>query len=52
MVAIAPVAITANTTRHFSVGPWIIVAILILGGIAAVPASIAPGRPQASRTRP
>jgi hypothetical protein len=33
-------ATTANNTKHFSIGPWIIVPILIVAAIIAVPVYI------------
>jgi Flp pilus assembly protein TadB len=37
LLAATLLATTANNTEHFSIGPWIIVPILILAAIVAVP---------------
>jgi hypothetical protein len=37
LLAATLLATTANNTEHFSIGPWIIVPILIFAAIVAVP---------------
>lgn len=37
-------ATTANNTKHFQIGPWIIIPILIVAAITAVPVYIVRNR--------
>ena len=40
LLAATLLAATANNTKHFHIGPWIIVPILIIAAIIAVPVCI------------
>ena len=40
LLAATLLATTANNTKHFHIGPWIIVPILIVAAIIAVPVYI------------
>jgi len=57
LLAATLLATTASTGKHFHIGPWIIVPILILAAIIAIPVYIARDRrkraaPRRRRARP
>jgi len=49
LLAATLLATTASNTRHFHIGPWIIVPILILAAIIAIPIYIVRDRRKRKR---